>query len=125
VPPCVWKTVTAIREDFPLRRVKFRPVSARNPEAGKDGRGWLDYVAQQQRTGRDDEPVRAAVRAQGLTVFTQVDHAAGAAAVGLSLRPTEVPLFGDARGGTPLMAAVQTIGIGLPLKVLVLAGRRW
>jgi uncharacterized protein (DUF302 family) len=70
----------------------------------------------------------AAVRAQGLTVFAQVDHAAGAAAVGLSLRPTEVLLFGNARGGTPLMEAVQTIGIDLPLKVLVwqgAAGETW
>jgi uncharacterized protein (DUF302 family) len=64
----------------------------------------------------------AAVRAQGLSVFAQVDHAAGAAAVGLSLRPTEVLLFGNARGGTPLMEAVQTIGIDLPLKVLVWQG---
>ena len=64
----------------------------------------------------------AAVRAQGLTVFAQVDHAAGAAAVGLPLRPTEVLLFGNARGGTPLMEAIQTIGIDLPLKVLVWQG---
>ena len=64
----------------------------------------------------------AAVRAQRLTVFAQVDHAAGAATVGLSLRPTEVLLFGNARGGTPLMEAVQTIGIDLPLKVLVWQG---
>jgi uncharacterized protein (DUF302 family) len=64
----------------------------------------------------------AAVRAQGLTVFAQVDHAAGAAAVGLSLLPTELLLFGNARGGTPLMEAVQTIGIDLPLKVLVWQG---
>jgi uncharacterized protein (DUF302 family) len=64
----------------------------------------------------------AAVRAQGLTVFAQVDHAAGAAAVGLWLRPTELLLFGNARGGTPLMEAVQTIGIDLPLKVLVWQG---
>ena len=70
----------------------------------------------------------AAVRAQGLTVFAQVDHAAGAAAVGLSLRPTEVLLFGNARGGTPLMEVVQTIGIDLPLKALVwqdAAGDTW
>jgi uncharacterized protein (DUF302 family) len=70
----------------------------------------------------------AAVRVKGLTVFAQIDHAAGAAAVGLSLRPTEVLLFGNARGGTPLMESVQTIGIDLPLKVLVwqdAAGDTW
>ncbi len=61
----------------------------------------------------------AAVRAAGLTVFAQIDHAAGAAQAGLSLRPTAVLVFGNARGGTPLMQQKQTIGIDLPLKVLV------
>ena len=54
-----------------------------------------------------------------MTIFARIDHAAGAAAVGLPLRPTELLLFGNAKGGTPLMQAVQTIGIDLPLKVLV------
>ncbi len=61
----------------------------------------------------------AEVRAKGLTVFAHVDHAAGAAAVGLPLRSTDLLIFGNARGGTPLMQAVQTIGIDLPLKALV------
>jgi uncharacterized protein (DUF302 family) len=54
-----------------------------------------------------------------MTVFAHVDHAAGAAEVGLSLLPTVVLLFGNARGGTPLMQSIQTIGIDLPLKMLV------
>ena len=61
----------------------------------------------------------AAVQAKGLTVFARIDHAAGAAEVGLPLRPTELLIFGNARGGTPLMQAAQTIGIDLPLKALV------
>ena len=63
--------------------------------------------------------LEAAVKAKGLTVFARVDHAAGAAAVGLPLRPTELLVFGNARGGTPLMEANQTAGIDLPLKALV------
>jgi uncharacterized protein (DUF302 family) len=63
--------------------------------------------------------LEAAVRTKGMTVFARVDHAAGAATAGLSLRPTDLLLFGNARGGTPLMEAVQTIGLDLPLKVLV------
>jgi uncharacterized protein (DUF302 family) len=63
--------------------------------------------------------LEAAVKAKGLTVFARIDHAAGAAEVGLPLRPTEVLIFGNARGGTPLMQAAQTIGIDLPLKALV------
>ena len=68
------------------------------------------------------------IRTEGLEVFARIDHAAGAAEVGLNLRPTELIIFGNARGGTPLMQAVQTIGIDLPLKALVwkdAAGRTW
>ena len=63
--------------------------------------------------------LEAAVKAKGMTVFARVDHAAGAAEVGLPLRPTELLIFGNAKGGTPLMQAIQTIGIDLPLKALV------
>jgi len=51
--------------------------------------------------------------------MARIDHAAGAAQAGLSLRPTEVLLFGNAKPGTPLMQANQTIGIDLPLKALI------
>src|SRR5213595_1709410 len=63
--------------------------------------------------------LEAEVRAKGMTVFARIDHAAGAAEVGLTLRPTELIIFGNARGGTPLMQSVQTVGIDLPLKALV------
>ena len=56
---------------------------------------------------------------KGMEVFARIDHAAGAAEVGLNLRPTELIIFGNARGGTPLMQSAQTIGIDLPLKALV------
>ena len=59
------------------------------------------------------------VRAKGLTVFARVDHAAGAKEAGLPLPPTEVLMFGNAKAGTPLMQSNQTIGIDLPIKVLV------
>jgi uncharacterized protein (DUF302 family) len=63
--------------------------------------------------------LEAEVRAKGMTVFARIDHAAGASEAGLELRPTEVIIFGNARGGTPLMQSAQTIGIDLPLKALV------
>jgi len=65
------------------------------------------------------ERLTAAVRARGMTVFAHIDHADGAAAAGLALRPTDLLIFGAAKGGTPLMQAAQTIGIDLPLKALV------
>ena len=72
--------------------------------------------------------VEVEIAARGMTIFARVDHAGGAEAVGLPLRPTELLVFGNARGGTPLMQAVQTIGIDLPLKILVWQeadGRTW
>ena len=63
--------------------------------------------------------LEAEVKARGMTVFARIDHAAGATAAGLSLQPTEVLIFGNAKAGTPLMQSVQTIGIDLPLKALV------
>jgi uncharacterized protein (DUF302 family) len=68
------------------------------------------------------------VRAKGMTVFARIDHAAGAAEVGLPLRPTELLIFGNAKAGTPLMQANQAVGIDLPLKALVFedaAGKVW
>ena len=59
--------------------------------------------------------LEAAVKARGMTVFARIDHAAGAAEVELPLRPTELLIFGSAKGGTPRMQAIQTIGIDLPL----------
>ena len=72
--------------------------------------------------------VEVEIAARGMTIFARVDHAGGAEAVGLPLPPTELLVFGNARGGTPLMQAVQTIGIDLPLKILVWQeadGRTW
>jgi uncharacterized protein (DUF302 family) len=63
--------------------------------------------------------LEAEVRASGMMVFCHIDHAAGAAAVGLSLRPAYLLIFGAARAGTPLMQLLNTIGIDLPLKALV------
>jgi uncharacterized protein (DUF302 family) len=72
--------------------------------------------------------LEARLRALGITSFARIDHAAGAAAVGLELRPTQLLIFGNARAGTPLMQAEQRTGLDLPLKVLAWqdsAGQVW
>jgi uncharacterized protein (DUF302 family) len=63
--------------------------------------------------------LEAELAAKGMRVFARIDHAAGADAVGLPLQPTELLIFGNARGGTPLMQAGRTIGVDLPIRVLV------
>lgn len=65
---------------------------------------------------------------RGLNIFARIDHAAGAAKIGKTLRPTEVLIFGNPQGGTPFMECAQTAGIDLPLKALVWqdgAGQVW
>lgn len=63
--------------------------------------------------------IESALDAKGVTVFARIDHSGEAKAAGLTLRPTELLIFGSPKAGTPLMQAAPTIGIDLPLKVLV------
>ena len=58
-------------------------------------------------------------RNAGMNIFARIDHAAGARKVGRSLRPTEVLIFGNPKGGTPFLECSQTVGIDLPMKLLV------
>ena len=63
--------------------------------------------------------VVAAIEAKGLRVFAQIDHAAGAAEVGLAMPPTTVLIYGHPKGGTPMMLAAPRSALDLPLHVLV------
>jgi uncharacterized protein (DUF302 family) len=68
------------------------------------------------------------VKQGGFTVFARIDHAAGAAKAGKSLRPTAVLIFGNPKGGTALMECAPSVGIDLPLKALAwedAAGQVW
>jgi len=88
----------------------------------------LTTIRSKYRPKETTQRLEAEIRSRGMTVFARIDHAAGATGVGLSLRPTEVLLFGNASGGTPLMQSIQTTGIDLPLKMLVwqdAAGDTW
>ncbi|HEY5347114.1 MAG TPA: DUF302 domain-containing protein [Rhizomicrobium sp.] len=62
--------------------------------------------------------VVAGAQKRGLLIFARIDHGRGAAEAGMTLRPTELVIFGHARGGTPLMQDNQSAGIDLPLKML-------
>jgi len=61
----------------------------------------------------------AAIEAKGAAIMARIDHAAGAVAAGLNLRPTTVLIFGNPKSGTPLMQRAQRAGIDLPLRALV------
>ncbi|MEP7067762.1 MAG: DUF302 domain-containing protein [Usitatibacter sp.] len=91
-------------------------LSLPQPAVGADG-----LVATQSPRGAKQtmDRLEAVVKQKGLTVFARIDHAAGAAKVGKTLRPTELLIFGNPQGGTPFMECAQTVGIDLPLKALV------
>jgi uncharacterized protein (DUF302 family) len=74
------------------------------------------------------ERLKSLLGQKKIQVFADIDHAAAAKEVGLSLRPTRVVIFGNPQAGTPLMQSQQTIGLDLPLRVLVWedeAGKVW
>jgi uncharacterized protein (DUF302 family) len=62
--------------------------------------------------------LEAVLQAKNITIFIRIDQQAEAEKVGLSLRPTQLLLFGNPQAGTPLMVAEPTIALDLPLKAL-------
>ena len=78
-------------------------IAVKSPRSAKDTMSRLEEVVKQ----------------RGLNVFARIDHAAGAAKIGKTLRPTELLIFGSPQGGTPFMECEQTVGIDLPLKALI------
>jgi len=62
--------------------------------------------------------VEAVLREKGIRVFARVDHSGEAEKVGLKMPPTQLLIFGNPKGGTPVMLAAPTAAIDLPLKAL-------
>jgi uncharacterized protein (DUF302 family) len=56
---------------------------------------------------------------RGVRVFTVIDHSGEAEKVGMRMRQTKLVVFGNPKGGTPLMVAAPSLAIDLPLKALV------
>jgi len=66
--------------------------------------------------------LKTAIAQAGLTLFAQIDHAAGAHDVGLAMPPTMVLIYGNPKGGTPIMLAAPNAALDLPLHVLIREG---
>ena len=62
--------------------------------------------------------VENVLRTKGIYVFARVDHSGEAEKVGLKMRPTQLLIFGNPKGGTPVMVAAPLAAIDLPLKAL-------
>lgn len=62
--------------------------------------------------------LQSILKEKGMTVFALVDHSGEAEKAGLTMRPTQLLIFGSPKGGTPLMVATPKLAIDLPLKAL-------
>ena len=62
--------------------------------------------------------LQSILKEKGVTVFALIDHSGEAAKAGLEMRPTQLLIFGNPKGGTPLMVAAPSVAIDLPLKAL-------
>jgi uncharacterized protein (DUF302 family) len=62
--------------------------------------------------------VDALLRSKGIKIFVRVDHSGEAEKAGLKMPPTQLLIFGNPKGGTPVMLAAPTAAIDLPLKAL-------
>ena len=65
------------------------------------------------------EKLKAILQAKGVTLFALVDHSGEAEKVGMKMRPAKLLIFGNPKGGTPIMLAAPSAAIDLPLKILV------
>lgn len=65
------------------------------------------------------ERLKSLLQAQEIKIFCHIDHSGEAEKAGMKMRPTQLVIFGNPRGGTPLMLAAPSIAIDLPLKALI------
>jgi uncharacterized protein (DUF302 family) len=65
------------------------------------------------------DKLKTMLKSKGVTLFALIDHSGEAEKVGLTMPPTKLLIFGNPKGGTPLMLAAPSAAIDLPLKILV------
>jgi uncharacterized protein (DUF302 family) len=63
--------------------------------------------------------LQSTLEAKGINIFALIDHSGEAAKVGLKMPDTKVLIFGNPKGGTPLMLASPSIALDLPIKILI------
>jgi uncharacterized protein (DUF302 family) len=74
------------------------------------------------------ERIKSILQSKGITLFALIDHSGEAEKVGMRMPPTKLLIFGNPKGGTPLMLAAPSSAIDLPLKILIwedVQGKVW
>ena len=85
-------------------------------------KGIANGIARKPSNHSVDETVvklKSILETKGVKLFALVDHSGEAAKVGMNMPPTKLLIFGNPKGGTPLMLASPGVAIDLPLKILV------
>ena len=84
-----------------------------------DPRNGMLHVGSRYAVAETVGRLESLLKAKGIKIFCLVDHGGEAEKAGLKMRPTQVVIFGDPKGGTPLMIASPSVAIDLPLKALI------
>ncbi|PLY03494.1 MAG: hypothetical protein C0623_01385 [Desulfuromonas sp.] len=82
------------------------------------GEGMISVQSTHDVTATADR-LETILKDKGMTVFNRINHSAGAAKVGVELRPTELIIFGNPKVGSRLMKCAQGTAIDLPQKALI------
>jgi uncharacterized protein (DUF302 family) len=90
-------------------------VLLQSPAHAADG---IVTVPSTQSTKASLDKLESIAAERGLKIFARIDHAANARSIGEELRPTELLILGNPKGGTVLMQCAQQAGIDLPMRVL-------
>src|SRR5215470_17260660 len=96
------------------------------PDAGADN--GIENVASNHSVAETIDRLESLAKSKQLTVFARIDFSGDAAKAGLAMPPSQMLIFGNPKAGTPLMQAVPTVAIDLPLKALAWQdgeGRVW
>jgi uncharacterized protein (DUF302 family) len=91
-------------------------ITAAQPGANKNG---IVTVPSNHSVDETVQRIKNILQAKGITLFALIDHSGEAAKVGMKMPNTKLLIFGNPKGGTPLMLAAPSVAIDLPLKVLV------
>lgn len=100
----------------PLVGLALQASAAENPVKEKNG---IVDVPSNHSVDETVERVKNILQSKGITLFALVDHSGEAEKVGMKMPPTKLLIFGNPKGGTPLMQAAPRVAIDLPLKILV------
>jgi uncharacterized protein (DUF302 family) len=80
---------------------------------------FIDRVASIHDHATTVKRLQTLITQQQLTLFHTIDHTANAKAVKMNLKPETLVVFGNPKMGTVLMNCNPSMGLDLPLRILV------